>query len=78
MDRSLVAAVAFLDAQDPVAAGWACRLQYSDGHRESGPLDAGDDPLAALEAIVAAEGAEWAAGTWRYCGSDGGSYVWRA
>lgn len=38
--RTLTSAIAYTDSQDSSDVGWAYRLRYSDGHEESGPMDA--------------------------------------
>lgn len=56
--RTLTSAIAYTDSQDSSDVGWAYRLRYSDGHEESGPMDATTRPQAKAElrAMIEAAG----------------------
>jgi hypothetical protein len=77
MTRTLDTAIAYWDDQDPTNTGWAYRLTYSDGHQESGGLDAEDDAAALYElgTLVIRDGGPWYRPVYR---SDGDYYEWRA
>jgi hypothetical protein len=59
MTRTLTTAIAYYDG-DPTNEGWAYRLEFADGHEESGPMDAETDDqgevVEELEALIAAHG----------------------
>jgi hypothetical protein len=81
--RSIETATAYIDSQDASNIGWAFRVEYDDGSQESGPMDtsAADETGAIideLEAVVAAHGGAWSAGSWSYRENDGGAYLWTA
>jgi len=75
--RSLTSALAYQDTQDPGAEGWAYRLDYSDGHRESGPLDSAyNDPEGAASELAALVSANGGNGEDDLTVDEDGSYRW--
>ena len=79
MGRFLDLAIAFFDTSDRNNDGWAYRLTYSDGHEESGPMDAtdGDEALTELWDLVA-DNAGSDDGSVAYYGGGEGAYIWTA
>ncbi len=71
-------AIAYKDEQDPRNKGWAIRLDFADGHDESGPIEGASSTTAKwwLEQNVIARGGRWAEPTWLT--EENGYWMWQA
>lgn len=82
MTRTIAAALAYIDDQDPADIGWAYRITYNDGHEESGAMDAASEDESAvqgeLEALVSAYGGDWTEARFQVVDGGGDCYVWAA
>lgn len=78
-ERTLAEATIYWDVQDRGNEGWAYRLTYTDGHRESGAVDGMSDHADMSEAethLRDVSGVDFAGGAAMHDPADGGVYTY--